>query len=143
MPANNFNVGRDCTVVLIAPTGARTDLEIVSGFEAKQDTTKVRIRPLNGPPLGADLPNGWNGSFDIERGNSNADDLIWQIESGYWNVGTIGVGQVYQYIAEVNGSTSTYEFTNVTLSLDDSGSYKGDASVKQKISFFASQRNRL
>lgn len=144
MPANTFNVGRDCQVVLIAPgTGQRVDLEIVSGFTARQDTTKVRIGPLNGPPIGADLPNGWQGTFDIERGNSNADDLIYQIESGYWNAGLIGVGTLYQYVQEVNGSTSTYEFSNVALSLDDAGAYHGDASVKQRISFFASVRNRV
>lgn len=143
MPANNFNTGRDVSLVLISPAGQRVDLEIVTGFMAKQDTTKIRVRPLNSPPIFADLPDGWSGSFDIDRGNSNADDLAFQIESGYWNVGLIGSGSIYQYVTEVSGATSVYEFTSVSLTLDDAGTYHGDAVVKQKLSFRASQRNKL
>ena len=143
MPANNFNVGRDVSLVLVSPAGQRIDLEIVTGFMAKQNTTKVRVRPLNSPTIFADLPDGWSGTFDIDRGNSNADDLAFQIESGYWDAGLIGTGTIYQYVTEVSGATSTYEFINVTLTLDDAGTYHGDEVVKQKISFSASRRNKL
>ena len=143
MPTTTFNIGRDSSLVLIAPTGQRIDLSIVTGFESKQAVHQLRVRPLTGPPQGADIPDGWNGSFEVERGSSAADDLISTIESGFWAGGTIGTGQVFQYIQEVNGSQSTYQYDGVTLHLSEAGNYKADATVKQTISFFASTRKRV
>lgn len=143
MPTNTFNLGKDCQVVVIAPTGARVDFSIVEGFEAKQNVHKVRVRPLNGPPQGADLPDGWDGTFTIERGSSAADDLFAQMEAGYWAGGVIGTGQIYQYITETNGGQTLYSFNNVTLALADAGAFKADSSVKQTVQFFASTRTKL
>ena len=47
---------------------------------------------------------------------------------------------MYVYIQETNGSTSTWHYTEVSLKLDDAGSWKGDAFVSQKISFTAARR---
>jgi hypothetical protein len=140
MPTNTFNLGKDCTLVLIAPTGVQTTLSIVEGFEAKQAVHSLRIRPLNGPPQGADLPDGWNGTFTVERASNAADDLFSQMEQNFWAGGIFGVGQIFQYIQEVDQSTSTYQYNNVTMHLSDAGSYKADSSVKQTIAFFASTR---
>jgi hypothetical protein len=143
MPTNTFNVGLDCTLVLIAPTGQRVDLSIVTDFEAKQDVQAVRVMPLNGPPLGADLPKGWTGSFGVDRASSSVDDLFSTIEQGFWATGLFGIGQIYQYVNEVDGSESTYVFNGVTMNLSDSGSWKADGAVKQKIAFFASTRDAV
>lgn len=143
MPTNTFNLGKDCTVVCIAPTGSRVDFSIVEGFEAKQQVHNLTIRPLNGPPQAAHLPDGWTGSFMIERASSAADDLFAQIEQGYWSGGTFGIGQVFQYINEVNGSQSTYQFDGVTMHLSETGNWKADSSVKQTVTFYASTRKRV
>jgi len=143
MATNTFNLGKDCTLVVIAPTGQRLDLSIVTGFDAKQEVHKLRVKPLNGPPQGADLPNGWDGTFTIERGSSAADDLFSTVETGYWAGGVMGVGQIFQYITEVSGSQSCYQFSGVTMSLSDAGNWQADSAVKQTVSFFASTRKRL
>jgi hypothetical protein len=44
---------------------------------------------------------------------------------------------------EVDGSTSTYQYSGVVFKLASSGSWRGDASVKQKLEFFATQRQRV
>lgn len=143
MPTNTFNIGRDTSLVLIAPTGARVDLSLVTGFQAKQNVHSLRVRPLTGPTQGADIPDGWDGSFEIERGSSTADDLFAQIESGFWATGTLGIGQIFQYVNEVNGSTSTYQYDGVTMHLSNAGDWKSDATVKETIAFFASTRKRV
>ena len=43
---------------------------------------------LDGTPMGTELPKGWEGSFDLERGNSAVDDFIAAAEQQYFN-GTI------------------------------------------------------
>lgn len=143
MPTNTFNLGKDCQLVLIGPTGARVDLEEVVGFDARQDVHDLKVRPLNGPPQAAMLPDGWTGTFQVERGNNAADQLFSQIEAGYWAGGVFGVGTIFQYINEVSGSQSTYQYNNVTMSLSEAGDWKADSAVRQTIKFFASTRTAL
>jgi hypothetical protein len=142
MALNNFSVGRDTQLVVIGPSG-RVDLSHVTGFEARQVTQSVRVDRLDGKQMGTELPKGWEGSFDIERGNSVADDFIAAAEQTYYGGSLAALGTMYQYIAETDGSTSTYQYDSVSFKLSSAGQWKGDSSVKQKLDFFASRRMRI
>jgi hypothetical protein len=126
----------------MGPQG-RVDLTYVTGFESRQVTQSVRLDRLDGVPMGAELPKGWEGSFEVERGTSDVDDFIAAAEQAFFNQGSLPAGTVYQYITEVDGSTSTYQYSGVAFKLANSGSWRGDASVKQRLEFFATQRQRL
>jgi hypothetical protein len=93
--------------------------------------------------MGAELPKGWEGSFEVERGTSAADDFIAAAEQAFFTQGSMPAGTLYQYVNEVDGSTSTYQYSGVVFKLVNAGSWKGDASVKQKLEFFATQRQRI
>jgi hypothetical protein len=137
-----FSVGRDCQVVVLGAYG-RVDLEHVTGFEARQHTASVRVDRIDGTTLGAELPKGWEGTFDLERGNSAAEDFIAQLEADFFAGNNPSAGTLYQYISEIDGSTSTYQFSNVVFKLANAGLWRGDASVKQRLEFFASTRVRM
>ncbi len=137
-----FSIGRDTQLVVIGPTG-RVDLTHVSSFEARQITQSVRVDELDGVPMGTELPKGWEGSFEIERGNSAVDDLIALIEQQYFNGTAATPGSMYQYISEADGSTSTYQYDTVCFKLLSAGQWRGDSSVKQKLEFFAARRTRI
>ena len=106
-------------------------------------TQSVRLDRLDGVPMGAELPKGWEGSFEVERGTSAVDDFIAVSEQTYLNQGSLPAGTVYQYVTEVDGSTSTYQFSGVVFKLVNAGIWKGDSTVKQKLEFFATQRQRI
>lgn len=142
MALNSFSTGKDCQVVVLGPFG-RVDLEHVTGFESRQMTASVRVDRMDGTMLGAELPKGWDGAFDLERGSSAVDDMLAQIEQSYLSGTTPAAGTLYQYIDEVDGSTSTYQFMGVVFKLASSGLYKGDASVKQRLEFYATSRSRV
>jgi hypothetical protein len=142
MPINAFSIGRDCQLVVMGPL-VRVDLTYVTGFESRQLTQSIRLDRLDGVPMGAELPKGWEGSFEVERGTSAVDDFVAAAEQAFFTQGTLAAGTVYQYVAEVDGSTSTYQYTGVVFKLANSGVWKGDASVKQKLEFFATQRERV
>jgi hypothetical protein len=142
MPINSFSIGRDCQLVVMGPYG-RVDLTYVTGFESRQITQSVRLDRLDGVPMGAELPKGWEGSFEVERGTSAVDDFMSAAELAFYTNGSIPAGTVYQYVMEVDGSTSTYQYSGVVFKLASSGSWRGDASVKQKLEFFATQRQRV
>jgi hypothetical protein len=137
-----FSIGRDTQLVVMGPLG-RVDLTHVTGFESRQLTQSVRVSRLDGTHLGAELPKGWEGSFEVERGSSVIDDFIAATEQQYYNGGSTSSGTMYQYIAETDGSTSTYQYDGVSFRLVNAGTWKGDASVKQKLEFFATRRQRI
>ncbi len=139
---NTFSVGRDCQIVLIGPYG-RVDLSHVTAFECRQVTHPVRINRIDGIQLATELPRGWDGSFELERGSSIVEDFIAQLESGFYAGAAFTTSTLYQYINELNGSTSTYQFQSAVFKLAHAGVWRGDTSVKQRLEFFATQRTRL
>jgi hypothetical protein len=142
MSLTMFSVGRDTQLVVIGSTG-RVDLTHVTSFESRQITQSVRVDRLDGTRMGTELPKGWEGSFDIERGSSTVDDFIAAAEQQYFNGSTVSPGTMYQYVTETDGSTSTYQYDNVAFRLVNAGTWKGDSSVKQKLEFFAVRRRRI
>lgn len=137
-----FNVGRDCRVVLIY-NGSRVDLPTVTGFQSQQQTHQLTSSPLNDMPMFFDVPNGWRGQFDFQRDNDNADDLFASIESGFWSAGTMITGNIYQYVVETDGTTSTYEYVGATLRLSDAGNWRSENITTQRIEFTARIRNKI
>jgi hypothetical protein len=142
MALTAFSIGRDTQLVVMGPNG-RVDLNHVTGFESRQMTTPVRVSRLDGTQLAAELPKGWEGSFEVERGTSALDDFISSIEQDYYNGAGSAPGTMYQYITEVDSSVSTYQFDGVVFKLTSAGSWKGDSSVKQKLEFYATRKRRI
>jgi len=140
--SNNFSVGRDCQLVVMGPFG-RVDLSHVTGFESRQMTAPVRVDRIDGTQLAAELPKGWEGMFELERGSSAADDFIARIEAAYNEGSAVPQGTLYQYINEADGSTSTYQYDGAVFRFVQAGTWRGDASVKQRLEFFASTRKRI
>jgi hypothetical protein len=143
MPITNtqgtFSVGRDCTVVLIGPFG-RVDIQNVTGFDAKQETVALKSDRLDGVQMNAELPKGWTGSLECDRGDPTLDQLFAAIEAAWMNGGSYQVATMFQYIQENGGGTSTFAYDNVALKLTDAGNWRPDAVVKQTISFVANRR---
>ena len=142
MSLTAFSVGRDTQLVVMGALG-RIDLSHVTGFESRQVTQSVRVSRLDGTQLGTELPRGWEGSFELDRGSSAVDDFIAATEQRYFNGATANLGTMFQYIVETDGSTSTFQYEGVAFRLANAGLWKGDTSVKQKLEFFANRRRRI
>lgn len=142
MALTTFSIGRDTQLVVMGPTG-RVDLSHVTAFESRQITAAVRVARIDGTQLAAELPKGWEGSFEVERGTSALDDFIAAIEQNFFNGSNTQSGSMYQYITEGDSSTSTYQFDGVVFKLVNAGMWKGDTSVKQKLEFFATRKRRI
>jgi hypothetical protein len=142
MSLSLFSVGRDTQLVVVGPTG-RVDLTHVTSFESRQITQSVRVDRLDGTQMGTELPKGWEGSFELDRGSSTVDDFIAAAEQQYFIGNNITPGTMYQYVTETDGSTSTYQYDSVIFRLSNAGVWKGDSSVRQKLEFFAVRRRRI
>lgn len=64
------------------------------------------------------------------------------VEAAYWNAGTVGSGTIYQYVTEPDGTTSTWEFSNVSMQLK-SDPWQADHMIHQTVQFFASTRTKI
>ena len=142
MALTNFSIGRDTQLVVMGPNG-RVDISHVTGFESKQVTAPIRVTRIDGTHLGAELPKGWEGSFEVERGTPSLDDFIAMIEQNFYNGSSAQFGSMYQYITESDSSTSTYQFDSVVFKFANAGIWKGNSSVKQKLEFFATRKRRI
>lgn len=147
MPANSFSTGRDCQLVIIGPDGrggtGRVDLSHVTGFESRQITHPIRVDRLDGVHMAAELPRGWDGTFELERGSAGVDDFVAALEQAWHGGGQLPGSTLYQYVSEADGSTSTYQYEGVVFKLANAGSWKGDSAVKQRLEFHASRRKRV
>ena len=134
MALTTFSIGRDTQLVIIGPAG-RVDLSHVTGFESRQITAAIRVSRIDGTQLGTELPKGWEGTFEVERGTSNLDDFIASLEQNYYSGAATQPSTMFQYITESDASVSTYQFVGVVFKLASAGIWKGDSSVKQKLEF--------
>lgn len=144
MPIGNtsglFNTGRDISIILIGPTGARVDLPNIISFDCKQETVTLKVDRLDSVQMHAELPKGWTGSFELERGNPAVDLLFAQIEDNWVISGIYNQGQLITNIIERDNGLSTFAFDNVSMKYSEAGMWKGDSTVRQKIDFNAWRR---
>jgi hypothetical protein len=142
MPLNSYTVGRDIALNIIGPAGPLSFSQIV-GFQSKPDTTDQKIKGLDGITRHLRFPDGWSGTFDLERQDSALDDYWAQLENNYY----AGVNElpitITETIQEVSGAISQYRYLQVLLTIDDAGSFAGDKSVKQKMKFVAARRVKV
>jgi hypothetical protein len=142
MPMNGFTVGRDVSLSIVTSAGPLR-LSLLTGFNAKPSVTENRVKGLDGITRFLRFPDGWSGSFMIERQDSTVDDYFAKLESNYY----AGINEqpctITETITEPNGSVTQYRYTGVLLKLDDAGNYQGDATVKQSLSFVAARKLKL
>lgn len=142
MPMNNFSIGRDVVLDIVGQAGL-VRFSLITMFDAKPLYQDIRIKGLDGIVRPGYLPEGWEGSFDLERADSALDDYFASLESQYYAGLNIQPNSIMETITEVGGQISQYRFSGVALKLEDAGSWKGDGTVKQKLGFFASRRIKV
>ncbi len=141
---STFNVGRDVSVVLVAPNGTRIDLTGNIEVTWKAIAETVTHEPLNQPTRRRYLPGGHEFSLTLDRRGPSNEAFFNQVESGYWAGGypngSQDGGQIFVYTSEVDGSTTTEMGTNVSLFMADRTTASQKSAIKQTIEGFASTK---
>jgi hypothetical protein len=126
-------------VILIGIFG-RLDMPNVVAFTARQEAAQVRSDRLDGVQLTAELPKGWSGTIDLDRGSRGIDDFFAATEAAWIDAGQYNVGQMFVYIREADQSLSFWAYDNVALRLDDAGDFRPDAVTRQRIMWRANRK---
>jgi hypothetical protein len=142
MPVNNFSVGKDVSVTIVTQAGPLS-INLITAFQSKQDTTKTRVKGIDGKTRWVRFFDGWSGSFKLERRDSTPDDYFSQLEANYYAGINEQAASITEIIAEPNGALTIYRYIGVLLDFDDAGNFEGDSTVKQSISFVAERRIKV
>jgi hypothetical protein len=89
------------------------------------------------------LPGNYSLTFSNDRSNSILDDFQSTLDIAKRSGVAVPTGTVYQYIRELDGSTSTYQFNEVTFQVTELGNFKGDDKVTQTLMASATERRRV
>lgn len=142
MPVNSFSVGRDLTFTLIGPTGTLT-LGGVTDYTCKPMFSKLKHKDLDGSVLNAAIPDGWDITIKLDRKDATLDNFFAALEASYFAGQNIANGTISETIQEADGSVSQFQYTNVSLTYDDAGSWRGDSLVPVTLTGSASRRNKV
>lgn len=140
MPQQGQSIGRDTTVTIIIPSGVPLSLGTVTSFTSKPDTSTQKIKGLNGNIINLRFPEGWSGSWSMERTDPLLDEYFAALEAAYYAGADETPAIIQQTIAEPDGSVSQYRYERALLNYDDAGEWGADKSVTQKLSFMAARR---
>lgn len=139
MPVSNFTVGRDLTIVIVTPQGVLNP-NLITGFQSKQDIVEEKIKGLDGVTRYLRYPDAWTGSFNYQRQDPILDRYFNKIEADYYAGLQEQPSSITQTVQEVSGAVSQFRYVNALFKYDDAGSYKGDSSVNQLVTFVAWRR---
>jgi hypothetical protein len=142
MPVNGFSVGKDVSFTITNPVGSLT-LNGLTSFTAKPMTTGLKSKRLDGMTYFGNIPDGWEGTFKLDRLDPSVDVFFANQEAGYYAGTNTPAGTIQEIISEADGTTTTWSYTGVVLKLDDSGDWKGDARVEQTFAFNATTKTQV
>jgi hypothetical protein len=144
MPINSLNVGRDVVLDIVDPAnGGVLAWATITSFQSRQKSRQLQSIAMDGTNNYAELPQGWDLSFQVDRSSPVVDNYFATLENDYFSgTATVGV-QVTETVSEVDGSTSQYRYENLTLKLADSGLKSGENYIKMKIEGSASRRRQI
>lgn len=139
MPQDGYSIGRDIALNIIAG-GVPLRVRGITSFKSHQDTTKVKVKSINGNVENLRFFEGWSGTFDVERKDAVVDQYFNQLEADYFQGIGEGEATITMTIVESNGTTSRFIYRRCKFSLDDAGEWAGDTAVKMSLSFVCSRR---
>ncbi|MGX7707985.1 hypothetical protein [Methylobacterium sp. Gmos1] len=139
-----FNTGHDVAIEIVDPdTGVTLAIPIKTGWDKKQRTEQVKSRPLNAPPIFEEDPDGWEGSLDLDRANSVADDWIASREAQFYAGATNRQATILETIQEVGGGYTQWRYVGCAFKMSDGGKAERGKTIVQKLDWTASTRIKV
>jgi hypothetical protein len=134
MPAAGYSVGRDTKLVFVdEASGNVVTWSILSSADFKPDFKQLQWKAIDGTNSFAEIPQGWIGTFTVDRAGPDLMDYAVANENDYFLGNTAATVYLQQTITNPDGSTSQYRFVNGAVKLVDAGKWSGDDKVTQTV----------
>ena len=105
MPINSFSVGRDVSLTVVL-NGQTVTFNGLTSFTADPQIKDVTSKAIDGTPRYGIIPDGWKGSFKMDRLDATVDDWWADLEQAYFNGQNVAAGTIMETIQEADGATS-------------------------------------
>src|SRR5690242_2966779 len=122
MPINNFSVGKDVSLTAITSYGPLTLIGLTD-FTADPMTTDLKSKAIDGTPRFGFIPDGWKGSFKLDRLDASIDTYWAQVEADYYAGKNLQAGTINEIITEADGSITQWRYDGVVLRLEKAGEW--------------------
>lgn len=142
MPVNQFSVGRDVSLTVVTSYGP-LKFAGLTDFMADPMTTDLKSKAIDGTPRFGFIPDGWKGSFKLDRIDPSVDNWWAQVEADYFSGKNVPPATISEIITEADGSISEFRYTGVVLRLEKAGDWGGDKKVEQTVVFEAAKRVKV
>lgn len=140
---NAYNVGSD-TKITVLSNGLPLGATILTSFEARQVTTRLKSLGIDGVARNRELEEGWEGSLKWDRADALLDDFFAAKEAArYAGLQPPTLSITETTVNASDGTTSRYRYDGVTLKMDSAGAREGDKKVEQSASWAASRRIKV
>ncbi len=143
MAENDTNIGRDVTLDINDPRQGIVRFALLTGFDAKPQFNKLESKALDGIPRFRAVPHGHRITFNFDRQDRSIDDYFAAQEENYFNGGRSPLVTITETIQELDGSASQWVYSGVSMTLEDGGTWKGDAITTQSIEAMASRKRKV
>ncbi|MFC2248738.1 hypothetical protein ACETRX_03850 [Labrys portucalensis] len=147
MPANTgfgtLTIGKDVSIDVTLPSGQVLNIDRVTSFDKKQETTSLNSKGMDGIHRFAEIPDGWTGSIGIDRGGHSLDDFFAALEADYYATGTLNNVRITETIEDTDGTVTQFRYDGVAMKFSDAGKSQPDAYVTQQLSWKASKRIKV
>jgi hypothetical protein len=140
MPVSGLSTGIDVSFVINDPnTNSTLNLGRVTGFDRRQNTSKLESDAINGPPIFGTTYRGWSGTITFERNGPQCDQFFAQLEANYYNGVTILTGTILETIKEISGLTQ-WRYNGVDFDFSDAGRITQRDFIKMTVTWRAQTR---
>lgn len=138
-----YNVGSDTTLTIVS-NGVILVSSILTEFEARQKTTELNSKALDGINRFRHVEEGWDGTLGWDRSDSTLDDYFAAKEQGRYT----GLNPPAVSIVETTTDANTnlpakYRYVGVTMKMDSIGRRAGDSKVDVRVSWSCSRREKV
>ncbi|WP_020472363.1 hypothetical protein [Zavarzinella formosa] len=142
MPTYSFSVGRDVSLVVVTSYGTLA-FNGLTDFTADPMTTDIKSKGIDGTPRFGFIPDGWKGSFKLDRLDPKTDNWWAQVEADYYAGRNSQPGTINEIVTEADGSVTQWRYDGVVLRLEKAGDWGGDKKVEQSVTFEAAHKIKV
>lgn len=145
MSVGGQSLGKDVRLVIVAGGGTVLDVppSAITKFSAKPTTGDEKRTGMDGEVRHLITHEGWSGSLEIDRLDSQIEDYWAAAEAAYFAGQSLPWGTIQETIQEPSGAITQWRYERVVLKVDDLGDREGNKTIKMKVSFMASRRIKV
>ncbi|MCA8237752.1 hypothetical protein [Burkholderia cenocepacia] len=141
---NSFNIGRDGAQVTIVDTAVGVvTINGITSFESKPAMVKLKSVGIDGRIKFRNVPDGHDGTFELDRQDASYETYFANAESGYFAGLPPSAIFITHTIQNLDGTVSQFQYSDVALAPEEDGTFKGQEKVTQKFTFQAGRKIQI